>query len=75
MEEARQWHSRALLVATGRTASGRLGAAEAEAGRAGTKLEEKARQAGDECQAWIGVARSHEADTDGVDGRPSNNLA
>jgi E3 ubiquitin-protein ligase BOI-like protein len=25
------------------------------------ELEEKARQAGAECQVWMGVARSHEA--------------
>ena len=29
--------------------------------RRNAELEEKARQAGAECQAWMGVARSHEA--------------
>ncbi|PAN37943.1 hypothetical protein PAHAL_7G134200 [Panicum hallii] len=64
LEEARRRHARALLAAAGRAASGRLRAAEAEAGRAlrrNAELEEKARQADAECQAWMGVARSHEA--------------
>ncbi|KAK8448724.1 hypothetical protein SEVIR_7G091200v4 [Setaria viridis] len=64
LEEARRRHARALLAAAGRAASGRLRAAEAEASRAlrrNAELEEKARQMGAECQAWMGVARSHEA--------------
>ncbi|KAG2565969.1 probable BOI-related E3 ubiquitin-protein ligase 2 [Panicum virgatum] len=64
LEEAQRRHARALLAAAGRAASGRLRAAEAEAVRAlwrNAELEEKARQAGAECQAWMGVARSHEA--------------
>ncbi|XP_025813002.1 uncharacterized protein LOC112890303 [Panicum hallii] len=50
--------------ADARAASRRLRAAEAEAGcalRRNAELEEKAQQAGAECQAWMGVARSHEA--------------
>ena len=64
LEEAQRRHARALLAAAGRAESGRLRAAEAEAVRAlrrNAELEEKARQAGAECQAWMGVARSHEA--------------
>ncbi|OEL38898.1 hypothetical protein BAE44_0000082 [Dichanthelium oligosanthes] len=64
LEQARRRHARALLAAVMRAASGRLRAAEAELERAlrrNAELEEKARQAGAECQAWMGVARSHEA--------------
>jgi E3 ubiquitin-protein ligase BOI-like protein len=64
LEEARRRHARALLAAVGRAASGRLRASEADLERAlrrNAELEEKARQAGAECQAWMGVARSHEA--------------
>ena len=71
LEEARRRHARALLVAAGRAASGRLRAAEAEAVRAlrrNAELEEKARQAGAECQAWMGVAQSHEAVAAGLRG-------
>ena len=61
LEEARRRHARALLAAVERAASGRLRAAEAE-------LEDKARQAGAECQAWMGVAQSHEAVAAGLRG-------
>ncbi|CAN6241905.1 unnamed protein product [Urochloa humidicola] len=64
LEDARRRHAGALLAAACRAASGRLRAAEAEAARAlrrNTELEEKARQLGAECEAWMGVARSHEA--------------
>ncbi|PAN37947.1 hypothetical protein PAHAL_7G134600 [Panicum hallii] len=64
LEEARRRHARALLAAAGRAAAGRARAAEAELERAlrrNAELEEKARQMGAECQAWMGVARSHEA--------------
>ncbi|CAN6234882.1 unnamed protein product [Urochloa humidicola] len=64
LEEARRRHAGALLAAACSAASGRLRAAEAELGRAlrrNAELEEKARQVGAECQAWMGVARSHEA--------------
>ena len=52
------------MAAVERAASGRARAAEAELERAlrrNAELEEKARQMGAECQAWMGVARSHEA--------------
>ena len=64
LEEARRRHARALLAAAGRAAAGRGRAAEAELERAlrrNAELEEKARQTGADCQAWMGVARSHEA--------------
>lgn len=64
LEEARRRHARELVAAVGRAASGRLRASEADLERAlrrNAELEEKARQAGAECQAWMGVARSHEA--------------
>ena len=61
----------ALLAAVERAASGRLRAAEAELGcalRRNAELEDKARQAGAECQAWMSVAQSHEAVTAGLRG-------
>ncbi|KAG0525601.1 hypothetical protein BDA96_06G070100 [Sorghum bicolor] len=64
LEEARRRHARELVAAVERAASGRARAAEAELERAlrrNAELEEKARQMGAECQAWMGVARSHEA--------------
>lgn len=64
LEESRRRHARAMLAAAGRAASGRLRAAEAGLQRAlrrSAELQEKARQAGAECQAWIGVAKAHEA--------------
>jgi E3 ubiquitin-protein ligase BOI and related proteins len=69
LEEARRRHARALLAAVGRAASGRLRASETDLERAlrrGAELEEKARQAGAECQAWMGVARRHEAAAAGL---------
>ena len=71
LEEARRRHARALLAAVERAASGRLRAAEAELGRAlrrNAELEDKARQAGAECQVWMGVAQSHEAVAAGLRG-------
>ncbi|CAL5067526.1 unnamed protein product [Urochloa decumbens] len=59
LEEARRRHAGALLAA-----SWRARAAEAELERAlrrNAELEEKARQVAAECQAWMGVARSHDA--------------
>ncbi|KAL6650680.1 hypothetical protein ACP70R_009605 [Stipagrostis hirtigluma subsp. patula] len=64
LQDSRRRHARALLAAAERAASGRLRAANAELERAlrrNAELEEKARQVGAECQAWAGVARSHEA--------------
>ena len=58
-----------MVAATERAASGRLRGAEAELERAlrrNAELEEKARQAGAECQAWMGVARGHEAAAAGL---------
>ncbi|KAJ1270811.1 hypothetical protein BS78_06G079600 [Paspalum vaginatum] len=67
--EAWRRRARAVLAAAERAASGRLRGAEAELGRAlrrNAELEEKARQAGAECQAWMGAARSHEAAAAGL---------
>ena len=64
LESAWRRHARALVSAVARTATGRMRAAESELDRAlrrNAELEEKARQTGAECQAWMGVARSHEA--------------
>ncbi|XP_066349497.1 probable BOI-related E3 ubiquitin-protein ligase 3 [Miscanthus floridulus] len=64
LESAWRRHARALVSAVARTATGRMRAAESELDRAlrrNAELEEKARQLGAECQAWMGVARSHEA--------------
>jgi E3 ubiquitin-protein ligase BOI-like protein len=64
LEEARRRHAAALLAAAARVATGRLRTAEAEVERAlrrNAELEEKAQQVAAECQAWVGVARSHEA--------------
>ncbi|KAK3144878.1 hypothetical protein QOZ80_4AG0319050 [Eleusine coracana subsp. coracana] len=69
LEDARRRHARALLAAAGSAASGRLHAAEAELERAlrrNAELEDRARQAAAECQAWAGVARSHEAVSAGL---------
>ncbi|KAG2571883.1 probable BOI-related E3 ubiquitin-protein ligase 2 isoform X2 [Panicum virgatum] len=71
LEEARRRHAQALLAAVERAASGRLRAAQAELARAllrNAELEEEARQAGAECQAWAGAARSHEAVAAGLRG-------
>ncbi|CAD6261043.1 unnamed protein product [Miscanthus lutarioriparius] len=64
LQEARRRHARALLAAACGAASGRLRSSETDLERAlrrNAELEEKVRQAGAECQAWVGVARSHEA--------------
>ncbi|CAL5032333.1 unnamed protein product [Urochloa decumbens] len=69
LEEARRRHTGALLAAACRAASARLRAAEAEAERAlrrNAELEEKARQVAAECQAWMGVAKSHDAVASGL---------
>ncbi|XP_062184857.1 probable BOI-related E3 ubiquitin-protein ligase 3 [Phragmites australis] len=69
LEDARRRHARALLATVERAASKRLRAAECELERTlrrNAELEEKARQVGAECQAWMGVARSHEAVADGL---------
>ncbi|KAF8667313.1 hypothetical protein HU200_052987 [Digitaria exilis] len=64
LEDVRRRHAMALLATMERAASGRLRAAESEVDRAARRnaeLEEKARQMEAECEAWMGVARSHEA--------------
>jgi E3 ubiquitin-protein ligase BOI and related proteins len=64
LQEARRRHARAVVAAVGRAAEARLRAAEAELERArrrGAELEERLRQLAAEGQAWLGVARSHEA--------------
>ena len=64
LQEARRRHARAVVAAVGRAAAGRLRAAEAELERArcrNAELEERLRQLAAEGQAWLGVARSHEA--------------
>ncbi|CAN6227962.1 unnamed protein product [Urochloa humidicola] len=69
LEEARQRHAEALLAVACRAASWRLRAAEAELERAlrrNAELEDKARQVAAECEAWMGVARTHEAAAAGL---------
>ena len=64
LQEARRGHARGVVAAVGRAAEARLRAAEAELERArrrGADLEERLRQLAGEGQAWLGVARSHEA--------------
>jgi E3 ubiquitin-protein ligase BOI and related proteins len=64
LQEARRRHARKVVAAVGRAADARLRAAEAELERArrrGAELEERLRQLAGEGQAWLGVARSHEA--------------
>ena len=64
LQEKRRRHARAVVAAVGRAAAGRLRAAEAELDRArcrNAELEERVRQLAAEGQAWLGVARSHEA--------------
>jgi hypothetical protein len=64
LQEARRRHARGVVAAVGRAAEARLRAAEAELERArrrGADLEERLRQLAGEGQAWLGVARSHEA--------------
>ena len=64
LQEARRRHARAVVAAVERAASGRLRAAEADLMRArcrNAELEERLRQLAAEGQAWLGVARSHEA--------------
>lgn len=64
LEDARRQHFRALVAAAERAAAGWLRAAESELERArcrNAELEERVRQMSAEGQAWIGVAKSHEA--------------
>ncbi|KAM0846133.1 hypothetical protein ACQ4PT_055875 [Festuca glaucescens] len=64
LDEARRRHARAVLAAVDRAAAGRLQAVEADLERAryrNAELEERLRQMTAEGQAWLGVARSHEA--------------
>ncbi|XP_047070733.1 probable BOI-related E3 ubiquitin-protein ligase 3 isoform X1 [Lolium rigidum] len=64
LDEARRRHARAVLAAVERAAAGRLQAVEADLERAryrNAELEERLRQMTAEGQAWLGVARSHEA--------------
>ena len=64
LEEARRRHARAALATVERAAAGRLQAVEAELERAryrNGELEERLRQMTAEGQAWLGVAKSHEA--------------
>lgn len=64
LQEARRRHARAVAAAVERAAAGRLRLAEAELGHArrrNAELEERLRQLAAEGQAWLGVARSHEA--------------
>ena len=64
LEEARRRHVRAVVSTVERAAAGRLRAAEAELERArcrNMELEERLRQMTAEGQAWLSVAKSHEA--------------
>ncbi|KAF0894181.1 hypothetical protein E2562_035700 [Oryza meyeriana var. granulata] len=64
LEEAQRRHVRALVATAARATTGRVRAAEAELERArcrNAELEEKLRQMSAEGQAWMGVAKSHEA--------------
>ncbi|CAN6227964.1 unnamed protein product [Urochloa humidicola] len=69
LHEARRRHARAVVAAVERAAAGRLRAAETELERArcrNAELEERLRQLAAEGQAWLGVARSHEAVATGL---------
>ncbi|XP_047070252.1 probable BOI-related E3 ubiquitin-protein ligase 3 [Lolium rigidum] len=69
LEEARRRHVRALLSAAERAAAGRLRAAEAALELARSRnanLSERLGQISAEGQAWIGVAKSHEAAVAGL---------
>ncbi|KAF0891964.1 hypothetical protein E2562_011342 [Oryza meyeriana var. granulata] len=69
LEEARRRHLRAVMSAVERAAARRLHAAEAELERAlgrNAELDEKLRQIGAEGQAWLGIAKSHEAAAAGL---------
>nr|ACG42401.1 inhibitor of apoptosis-like protein [Zea mays] len=64
LHEARLRHARAVVAAVRGAAEARLRTGEAELERArrrGAELEERLRQLAAEGQAWLGVARSHEA--------------
>uniref|UniRef100_A0A0E0G7J1 RING-type domain-containing protein n=1 Tax=Oryza nivara TaxID=4536 RepID=A0A0E0G7J1_ORYNI len=69
LEEARRRHLRAVVSAVDRAAARRLHAAEAELERAlgrNAELDERLRQMGAEGQAWLGIAKSHEAAAAGL---------
>ncbi|XP_040376874.1 BOI-related E3 ubiquitin-protein ligase 1-like [Oryza brachyantha] len=69
LEEARRRHLRAVVSAVERAAARRLHATEAELERAvgrNAELDEKLRQMGAEAQAWLGIAKSHEAAAAGL---------
>ncbi|XP_051206081.1 probable BOI-related E3 ubiquitin-protein ligase 3 [Lolium perenne] len=69
MEEARRRHVRALLSAAERASAGRLRAADAALELARSRnanLSERLAQISAEGQAWIGVAKSHEAAVAGL---------
>ncbi|EAZ23266.1 hypothetical protein OsJ_06960 [Oryza sativa Japonica Group] len=69
LEEARRGHLRAVVSAVDRAAARRLHAAEAELERAlgrNAELDERLRQMGAEGQAWLGIAKSHEAAAAGL---------
>jgi E3 ubiquitin-protein ligase BOI-like protein len=64
IDEARRRHTRAVLAAVERAAAGRLQAVQADLERAryrNAELEERLRQMTAEGQAWLSVAKSHEA--------------
>uniref|UniRef100_A0ACD5UR86 Uncharacterized protein n=1 Tax=Avena sativa TaxID=4498 RepID=A0ACD5UR86_AVESA len=64
LDETRRRHTRAVLAAVERAAAGRLQAVQADLERAryrNAELEERLRQMTAEGQAWLGVAKSHEA--------------
>uniref|UniRef100_A0ACD5UAJ6 Uncharacterized protein n=1 Tax=Avena sativa TaxID=4498 RepID=A0ACD5UAJ6_AVESA len=64
LDEARRRHTRAVLAAVERAAAGRLQAVQADLERAryrNAELEERLRQMTAEGQAWLSVAKSHEA--------------
>lgn len=64
LEETRRRHARAVLATVERVAAGRLQAVEADLLRTryrNAELEERLRQMSAEGQAWLGVAKSHEA--------------
>jgi E3 ubiquitin-protein ligase BOI-like protein len=69
LDEARRRHARAVLAAVERAAAVRLQAVEADLERAlcrNAELEERLCQMTAEGQAWLGVAKSHEAAAAGL---------
>jgi len=64
LQEARRRHARAVVAAVERAAAGRLRLVETKLERAccrNAELDERLRQLTTDGQAWLGVARSHEA--------------